>query len=667
MPNILGLHRLHRVHLLTCWALLAALSLGACGGGSGGGGSSSPGNPSIVVATTPAPPAGIVTNAYPGFTFAVASAGSPSPWTWAVTSGGLPGGLTLGADGSLTGTPTAAGSFTFTVTVSDSAQPPASGSQPFTVTINTPGPPVLTPGQTLPAGIHGTPYSFQFGETGGLLPITFAVTQGAVPPGLTLGADGSLTGTPTKASSTPFAFTVTVTDSSTPTPAANSIAYAITIGEPPPPSINTTPPPTATVGAPYSFPFTASDGLAPLLWTPSSAPMGGLAVSPDGILSGTPSTAGIFPITLTVKDALNQSSTATPFTVRVALARPAATFVQTGSMTVARAAHTATLLRDGRVLIAGGGSASAELYDPTSQTFTATGSMTLAQDVRSATLLANSTLPNYGKVLMAGGGDLIAELFDPTAGTFTATGSMVAPHLGQTATLLQNGQVLIAGGETAGAELFDPSTGKFTTTGSMTVSRSGHTATLLPDGRVLIAGGVQDFPAGTVPILGPGVASAELYDPVSGTFTATGSMSEGRTGHTATLLVDGTVLVAGPDHTAELFSPGTGTFSVVGEPSTGFGATATLRNDGTVLVAGGHSGTKMLGHVVSHATAELFAPESGGFVATGSLITARDGHTATLLVDGTLLITGGTTHSFVCSGYICMAKTLTLSSAELFK
>ena len=644
-------------YLVLC--LMGTLILASCGGG---GGSSSPGQPSILVATTPAPPAGIVTNAYPGFNFAVASAGSPSPWTWAVTSGALPGGLMLGADGSLTGTPTAAGSFTFTVTVTDSAQPPASGSQAFTVTINTPGPPVLTPGQAPPAGIHGTPYYFQFGETDGFLPITFAVTQGAVPPGLTLGADGSLTGTPTKASSTPFAFTVTVTDSSTPTPATNSVAYAITISEPPPPSIINTPPPTATVGSLYSFQFYASDGLAPLLWTPSSAPMGGLAVSLDGILSGTPSTAGIFPITLTVKDALNQSSPATPFTVRVAMARPEAAFMQTGRMTVARAAHTATLLLDGRVLIAGGGSASAELYDATSQTFSVTGSMTLAQDARSATLLANSKLPNYGKVLMAGGGDLIAELYDPTAGTFTATGSMGAQHLGQTATLLQNGQVLIAGGETAKAELFNPSTGAFVATGSMTVSRSGHTATLLPDGRVLIAGGVQDFGPGTVPIpLGNGVASAELYDPVSGAFSSTGSMSEGRSGHTATLLlVDGTVLVTGTDNTAELFSPGTGTFSVVGELSTGFRATATLRNDGTVLVAGGV-------YRVSLATAELFAPESGGFVATGSLITARDGHTATRLADGTVLITGGTSHMRRCHRGGCSGSNTVLSSAELFK
>jgi WD40 repeat protein len=318
---------------------------------------------------------------------------------------------------------------------------------------------------------------------------------------------------------------------------------------------------------------------------------------------------------------------------------------------------------DGRVLVAGGGVAAAEVYDPTNQTFTITGSLTLAQDKRGATLLTNSTLPSYGKVLLAGGGDQIAELYDPAAGTFTATGRMLAQHLGQTATLLQNGQVLIAGGETVKAEIFSPTTGTFTATGNMTASRSGHTATLLPDGRVLIVGGVLDFGSGgTVPVpLGPGSASAELYDPVSGTFTSTGSMSEGRSGHTATLLVNGSVLVTGTDKTAEVYSPGTGIFSVVGGLSTGFGATATLRNDGTVLVAGGRGR-------LSIATASLFAPESGGFVATGSLITPRDGHTATLLVDGTLLVTGGSKRS--CVGYGthgCSVGTLVLSSAELFK
>jgi hypothetical protein len=642
---------------------LLLTALAACGGGgSDSGPPTSPANAPVAVSASPAPPAGVVTNPYAGFSFS-ASGGSP-PFTWAITSGALPGGLTLASDGTLSGTPTAVGPFAFTVTATDSAQTPGTGSQPFTVTINTPTQLLISPGETPPAGVHGTPYSFAFPATGGYFPLSWTVTAGTLPPGIMLNPDGTLSGTPTAASSTPFAFTVTVNDSSTPTRATSSATYAITISEPPPPSIDNTSPPTATVGSPYSFQFTASDGLAPLVWTPPTAPMGGLAVSLDGILSGTPSTPGIFPITLTVKDARNQSSPAMPFAVRVAMARPAAAFMPTGSMLVARTAHTATLLLDGRVLIAGGGVAAAELYDPTSQTFTATGSMTLAQDTRSATLLANSTLPNYGKVLMVGGDELIAELFDPKAGTFTATGSTVAPHLGQTATLLQTGQVLVAGGETASAELFNPSTGTFKATGSMTVSRSGHTATLLPNGQVLIAGGVQDFGPGTVPIpLSPAVASAELYDPVSGTFTLSGSMNVGRSGHTATLLADGTVLVTGTDNTAELFSPGTGTFSAVGERSTGFGATATLRKDGTVLVAGGRNRSSL-------ATANLFAPESGGFVATGSLITARDGHTATLLHDGTVLVTGGTKHTCIpayysrgCSSY----HAVMLSSAELFK
>jgi len=334
-----------------------------------------------------------------------------------------------------------AGTYAFTVMVADSSIPALTAILPVSLKIDAI---VVSPGQTPPAGVHGTPYGFGFAATGGNLPLSWTVTAGTLPPGLTLNPDGTLSGTPTAAGSTPFAFTVTVTDSSTPTPATNSVAYAITISEPPPPSINNTPPPTATVGSSYnSFQFTASDGLAPLVWTPPTAPMGGLAVSLDGILSGTPSTAGIFPITLTVKDALNQSSPAAPFTVRVAMARPAAAFMPTtGSMVFARTAHTATLLLDGRVLIAGGGVGSAELYDPSNGKFVAVGDMTAARASHTATLFPDGrvliTRGNSNSVLQA-----TAELFDPATLTFTVTSSMINARSAHSATLIPSGKVLV--------------------------------------------------------------------------------------------------------------------------------------------------------------------------------------------------------------------------------
>jgi hypothetical protein len=332
-------------------------------------------------------------------------------------------------------------------------------------------------------------------------------------------------------------------------------------------------------------------------------------------------------------------------------------FARTGSMTVPRVSgsHTATLLSNGKVLIAGGDGinnnsrvilANAELYDPAAGTFAATGSMTTARNQHTATLLPS------GKVLIAGGADsgitylASAELYDPAAGTFAATGSMSVTRVQHTATLLPNGEVLIAGGDDGlggrtSAELYDygSSGGTFTAISNMTKPRFRHTATLLSNGQVLITGG-----------LGAG-ASAELYDPGARTFTATGSMTEPKCQHTATLLPNGKVLIAGGDAfnnnswvtvaSAELFDPAAGTFAATGSMTTVRELhTATLLGDGMVLIAGGDNGANGLSFQTL-ASAELHDPGAGAFAATGSMTLPMAYHTATLLPSGMVLIVGG--------------------------
>ena len=270
----------------------------------------------------------------------------------------------------------------------------------------------------------------------------------------------------------------------------------------------------------------------------------------------------------------------------------AGTFATTGKMSVARVFHTATLLNNGKVLVTGGHDASAELYDPASGTFAVTGSMSVGRNSHTATLLAS------GKVLIAGGQGVgvlaTAELYDPTSGTFTATGSMAAARTSHTATLLINGKVLIAGGfNSAGAtlattELYDPGSGTFTATGAMATARTSHTATLLANGKVLVTGGIANMANGG------SLSSAEVYDVVAGTFSATGPMMTVRDSHFAILLANGTVLVAGGPFgssgglTAELYNTGNGTFTETGGMETSRAlAAAVLLPDGRVFVSGG--------------------------------------------------------------------------------
>ncbi len=214
---------------------------------------------------------------------------------------------------------------------------------------------------------------------------------------------------------------------------------------------------------------------------------------------------------------------------------------------------------------------------------------------------------------------------------------------GHTATLLPNGKVLVVGGgaedtlleggpRSSTAELYDPATGKWTATGDMTEARVGHSATLLPDGSVLVVGGSGNF------------LDAELYDPSTGRWTATASTpTPVAAGHTATLLPDGRVLVAGgnpssewdPHATAVLYDPDTARWtaasSMAAERS---GHTATLLSDGSVLLIGG----ALYGD--APATAELYDPSSGQWTATASPVEPRFAFTATRLLDGRVLLAG---------------------------
>jgi large repetitive protein len=306
--------------------------------------------------------------------------------------------------------------------------------------------------------------------------------------------------------------------------------------------------------------------------------------------------------------------------------------------------HTAALLPDGKVLLAGGFvgypegfTASAELYDPGTGAWTATGSMTHGRG-GTATLLPD------GRVLVAGwdGGDAPkdTELYDPSTGTWSPTGRMIDTHSdGNTATLLPDGRVLVTGSGTgenrATAETYDPATGKWTATEWLIAPDVVGSATLLLDGKVLVVGfnwGVGDSQMF--------VAVCELYDPNAGTWTATGKLLQPRAVFTATLLQNGKVLVAGGGGAngdilaaAELYDPHTGTWAATGTMIEGRSShTATMLPDGMVLVAGGRGRDPL-------ASAELYDPETGTWSATASMADARAG-TATLLRDGKVLWTG---------------------------
>jgi len=342
----------------------------------------------------------------------------------------------------------------------------------------------------------------------------------------------------------------------------------------------------------------------------------------------------------------------------------AGSFDRGPEMCAPRSGHTGTLLPDGKVLVAGGETvlhespiASAELYDPFTRQWTMTGPMRSARVSHTATLLPN------GKVLVAGGyGDTAsgtlgtAELYDPATGFWVDTGSMIAARDCHTATLLPNGKVLVAGGygpdgvggcgSLTSAELYDPENGTWASTGSLHAGRFYHTATLLPNGKVLIAAGV-DFLE---------VSSAELYDPADGTWTETGALPAAPGVGAAVLLPTGKVLVAKGylwnvwntpvgyyKPVGQLYDYESGTWTATSPLNIGGSYhTATLLGDGTVLVAGGDCYEDVeIYHPDSCAwTWSVYDPDPCSWL-VDTLNTGRRDHTATRLLTGRVIIAGG--------------------------
>jgi Kelch motif protein/galactose oxidase-like protein len=338
----------------------------------------------------------------------------------------------------------------------------------------------------------------------------------------------------------------------------------------------------------------------------------------------------------------------------------APTWTATGGMIEARNGYAATLLLDGTVLVAGGSAVvgggdltSAERYDPSTGKWIAAGRMVSWARTTAIRLLD-------GKVLVMNE-DGHAELYDPNSGSWTTTKSMtVAIRASQTATLLLDGRVLVTGVSSSSeepfataAELYDPSTGSWTATAGMIEPRYAFTATGLTNGRVLVAGGTDSG--------GRMLTSAELYDPSTGFWTATGSTNEAHAdGHIAVRLPDGEVLVAGgynslgPDPldrttSAELYDPSTGLWTATGSMLEPHGhQVATLLPNGTVLVGGESSG--VVGVADSSVTLERYDPSTGSWIAIPNMIEGKVGvsgqrvtrsiFTATMLLDGRVLVTG---------------------------
>ncbi|MCB9596960.1 MAG: hypothetical protein H6719_29830 [Sandaracinaceae bacterium] len=326
-------------------------------------------------------------------------------------------------------------------------------------------------------------------------------------------------------------------------------------------------------------------------------------------------------------------------------------------------------VEDGAIVLRVDAGGEAVLVDPA---WVLVGSMN-AQHFSTPPLRMSAVALPDGRVLVAGGLDptwfsRVAEVFDSITGTWSLTGSMNSGRDGHVAIVLPDGRVLVAGGYgdtdlDSTCEIFDPALGSWVPSSPMTARRSeGHAASLLHDGRVLVTGGADYHSGGYL-------ASAELCDPGSGTWSGTENMSVERRLHTATVLPDGRILVVGGMNattvglaSAEIYDPSTGSWRPTGSLSKGrFGHSATLLHDGRVLVSGGSEGDLPSGSNGVLASTEVFDPISGAWSATSEMDNGRVAHAAVVLNDGRVLVALGLPRAVAQDGAI-VSQDLWLSS-----
>jgi hypothetical protein len=306
------------------------------------------------------------------------------------------------------------------------------------------------------------------------------------------------------------------------------------------------------------------------------------------------------------------------------------------------------MLMVGRVDAQGRPVPDAQLWDPSTGAVRAVAPMTMAGSANAVTLDGDRVL------VVPFRSNASAEVWDPSTETFTPTGALRQLRGDYTATRVRDDRVLVVGGDVDGyfqsapvvdAEVWDPDTGEFGATGEPVHPRRNHTATLLQDGRVLLIGGADEA--------GAAITTAEIWDPATGTFAKAGDTISPRVSHQAVPLPNGTVFIVGgmdafslarrPIANAELWDPATGGFVQAGTMTTarGEGVSATLLPDGRVLVIGGASGSDADGDPIPIDTAEVWDSATNTFSPAGSLLVPRNGHLALPLPDCSVLVLGG--------------------------